>query len=506
MSAPSSPAPGQASPKVALNALEHFCRLALGAAGADEPTVDAAARAMMHGSRLGIDSHGVQLLNHYVTVLMNGRVNPRPKLRFIGALGGVATLDADHGHGALAAYMAMDHAVFVAQNSGICAVAIRNSSHFGPAGAYALAAAEAGCIGFVTCNSDSFVRLHDGAAPFHGTNPIACAVPAGDEPPWLFDMATSAIPYNRVKLAQSLGTTLPGGAASDADGRDTQISDEVRMLAPLGGVFGYKGAGLAGMAEILSAVLTGMKLSFEAAPMAGPDFSTPRQLGVFVLAINPGAFLDQQDFRDRMKHYLASLRTSASRPAQRCSRPATVIYAVFIGLLIYRKLKRKGFVEALEGGLADVGSVMFLIALSAIFSYGIVLERVPETVSGWILGLTENLSGVIALISIFVLMTGFFIDATILIIMLTPIFLPVVKQLGGDPVHFGMIFIISATIGNFTPPVGAAMYAVCSVMKCPIGDYTRESIPLFLAVALATLLLIAIPEIVLFVPNLIFGG
>jgi tripartite ATP-independent transporter DctM subunit len=183
-----------------------------------------------------------------------------------------------------------------------------------------------------------------------------------------------------------------------------------------------------------------------------------------------------------------------------------VLYAVFIGVLIYRKLKRQGFVEALEGSLADVGSVMFLIALSAIFSYGIVLERVPETVSGWILGLTDNLSGVIALISIFVLMTGFFIDATILIIMLTPIFLPVVKQLGGDPVHFGMIFIISATIGNFTPPVGAAMYAVCSIMKCPIGDYTRESIPLFLAVALVALALIAMPEIVLFVPNLIFGG
>jgi tripartite ATP-independent transporter DctM subunit len=182
-----------------------------------------------------------------------------------------------------------------------------------------------------------------------------------------------------------------------------------------------------------------------------------------------------------------------------------VLYAIFIGLLIYRKLKRRSFIEALEGSLADVGSVMFLIALSAIFSYGIVLERVPETVSGWILGLTDNLSGVIALISIFVLMTGFFIDATVLIIMLTPIFLPVVTQLGGDPVHFGMIFIISATIGNFTPPVGAAMYAVCSIMKCPIADYTRESIPLFLAVAAVTLLLILTPELVLFVPNLIFG-
>jgi LDH2 family malate/lactate/ureidoglycolate dehydrogenase len=321
VSASSSSVRDRPPPRVALDALERFCRDALSAAGADEPTVDAATRAMMHGSRMGIDSHGVQLLNHYVTVLMGGRVNPKPKIRFTAALGGVATLDADHGHGALAAYSAMEHAVFVAKSSGICAVAIRNSSHFGPAGAFALAAAEAGCIGIVTCNSDSFVRLHDGAAPFHGTNPIACAVPVGDDPPWLFDMATSAIPYNRVKLNPSLGITLPEDAASDAGGLDTQDPDEVRMLAPLGAAFAYKGAGLAGIAEILSAVLTGMTLSFEAAPMAGPDFSTPRQLGAFVLAIDPGAFIDRQDFDDRMKHYLASLRTSAARPGSTVLAP-----------------------------------------------------------------------------------------------------------------------------------------------------------------------------------------
>ena len=136
------------------------------------------------------------------------------------------------------------------------------------------------------------------------------------------------------------------------------------------------------------------------------------------------------------------------------------------------------------GALADVGSVMFLIALSAIFSYGIVFERVPEVVSGWITGATENLYAVMILIALFIIVVGFFIDATILIIMLTPIFLPLVRQLGGDPVHFGIVFIVAATIGNFTPPVGAAMYAVCSIMKCPIGAYTRESLPLLAAVAI----------------------
>jgi tripartite ATP-independent transporter DctM subunit len=183
-----------------------------------------------------------------------------------------------------------------------------------------------------------------------------------------------------------------------------------------------------------------------------------------------------------------------------------VIYAVFIGLAVYRKLGRATFLEALQGSLADVGAVMFLIALSAIFSYGIILERIPELVSGSLLGLSQNLHVVMALIVVFLLAAGLFVDATVLIIMLTPIFLPLVQNLGGDPVHFGIVFIVAATIGNFTPPVGAAMYTVCSILRCPIGEYTRESAPFFAAVAVATMLLIFVPDAVLFIPNLIFGG
>jgi TRAP-type transport system large permease protein len=182
-----------------------------------------------------------------------------------------------------------------------------------------------------------------------------------------------------------------------------------------------------------------------------------------------------------------------------------VVYAVAIGLVIYRKLERTSFVEALEGSLADVGAVMFLIALSGIFSYGIVFERIPEVVSGALTGVTDNLYGVMCLILIFILIAGCFIDGSVLIIMLTPIFLPLIRDLNGDPVHFGLVFIIAATIGNFTPPVGAAMYAVCSILKCRIGDYTRESIPFLIAVGTVTLALIFLPEVVLFVPDLIFG-
>ena len=182
-----------------------------------------------------------------------------------------------------------------------------------------------------------------------------------------------------------------------------------------------------------------------------------------------------------------------------------VVYAIAVGLFAYRRLRRASFGEALEGSLVDVGSVMFLLTLSAIFGYGIVFERVPEVISGSLEGLAASAEVVLALIVLLILVAGCFIDGTVLIIMLTPIFLPTVTALGVDPVHFGLVFVVAATIGNFTPPVGAAMFAVCSILKCPIGDYTRESLPFLIAVSAVTLLLIFVPEIVLFVPDLIFG-
>lgn len=298
---------------VSLAALDRFCREVFVACGSDEATADAATRAMMHGTRYGVDSHGVRLLDHYVTALTGGRIKAKPTLRKVSGFGAIETLDADNAHGALAAFTAMDHATTIAGQFGIGAVAIRNTSHFGAAGAYSLEAAKRGFIGITFCNSDSFVRLHDGAARFHGTNPISVGVPVSGGEPWLLDMATSSVPYNRVLLYRSLGQTLPQAVASDAHGVDTRDANEVEMLAPLGGEFGFKGAALAGVAEIFSAVLTGMKLSFDIAPMGGPDFSTPRGMGAFVLALKPEAFLDRETFDAGMQRYLQALRTSPAR-------------------------------------------------------------------------------------------------------------------------------------------------------------------------------------------------
>jgi LDH2 family malate/lactate/ureidoglycolate dehydrogenase len=293
--------------------LGEFVRAVLSATGADSATAEAATRAMMHGSLLGIDSHGVRLLDHYVRVLKGGRVNGRPTMRIVREFGATALFDADHGHGALAAYEAMRHAIRLASSLGIGAVSIRNSSHFGPAGYYAIEAAESGLIGVAFCNSDAFVRLHGGAQRFHGTNPIACAVPISGQRPWLLDMATSAIPYNRIELYRSLGKDLPIGVASSSDGVDTTVPDAVEMLAPLGGEFGFKGAGLAGLVEIFSSVLSGTQPSADLLPMGGPDVTTPRGLGAFVMAIKPDAFVEPAQFKAGMEHYLDGLRSSPGR-------------------------------------------------------------------------------------------------------------------------------------------------------------------------------------------------
>jgi tripartite ATP-independent transporter DctM subunit len=182
-----------------------------------------------------------------------------------------------------------------------------------------------------------------------------------------------------------------------------------------------------------------------------------------------------------------------------------VVYALVVGVVAYRALTRASIREALEGSLVDIGAVMFLLALSAIFGYGIVFERIPEVISSWMLALTDEPNVVMVLIVLFILLAGTFMEGSVLIIMLTPIFLPLVTQYGIDPVHFGLVFIIAATIGNFTPPVGAAMFVVCQVLRCRIGDYTRESMPFLVAVSLVTLLLVFVPQVVLVIPDLLFG-
>lgn len=309
--------------RVMAEPLEAAVKSALREAGASEASLADATKAMMHASRVGVDSHGVRLTEHYCTMLKGGRLKRDPQLTVTRKGASSAIVDGDDGLGHHAAYRAMHEAVTLAREVGIAGVGVRRSSHLGAAGAYALAAAEAGCIGFATTNTDSMVALFDGAARFHGTNPLAYAAPVPGSRPWLLDMATSSIPMNRVLLHRSLNAPLPEGVAADAQGDVTTDPQAVEMLLPLGGTeYGYKGAALAGLATLLSAVLMDTTLDPDFIPMyGGTDISTPRNMGHFFFAIDPERFAGSTVFGANMLRYLGALRSAPTREGGRVMAP-----------------------------------------------------------------------------------------------------------------------------------------------------------------------------------------
>jgi ureidoglycolate dehydrogenase (NAD+) len=307
---------------ISADVLESRLTAALSEAGAGKPSTEAAVRALMHASRLGIDSHGARLVVHYDRVLRGGRVNGRPDIRINLTAAASAVVDGDDGLGHHVGFTAMEEAIRLACENGVGAVGAIRSSHFGAAGAYALAAAEAGLVGFATTNTDSAVTLYGGAHAFHGTNPLAFAAPSGGAKPWLVDMATSSIPLNRVLLYRSLGRELPDGVAADDMGLTTRNPVAARMLLPLGGVdFSFKGAALAGVATVLSSVLQGTTLDHKFLPMTGEEVSTPRNMGHFFVAIDPAKFVGLAAFVEGMARYLAALRGAAARPGEEVLAP-----------------------------------------------------------------------------------------------------------------------------------------------------------------------------------------
>jgi LDH2 family malate/lactate/ureidoglycolate dehydrogenase len=280
------------------------------------------ARALSTASLRGVDSHGVRLLPHYLRVLAGGRVSSDPRLRVHRTLASTLVVDADNGFGHHASYRAVAEATALARGTGIAAASVINSSHFAAAGCYVLEAAEQGLAAFAFSNSDSFVLPHDGVAPFHGTNPIAFAAPVAGERPYLVDMATSIVPWNRVQDYRSKGLAVPADVAVDAGGAVTLDPAQVAALLPIGGKsYGYKGAALASMMEVLSAVFTGMAHCSRLIPMVGEDMSTPRRLGHFFIVINPEAFVSREAYDHGMAAYLADIRQSAAAAGRSVMAP-----------------------------------------------------------------------------------------------------------------------------------------------------------------------------------------
>ena len=285
---------------VSYDALAGFSRAVLLSAGANTESADAATWAMMHASAHGVDTHGIRLLPWYADCLRSGLAKGHPEIRVEQKRRAAVCVDADGGMGHLAMYRAMDEACALARDCGIGMALVVNSTHFGAAGAYTLAAAQAGFIGMVTANSGAFVVPHGGFKPIHGTSPYSVSAPNPGGEPFLLDMATSSIPWNKVLRYRTEGLELPQGVAVDTSGAFVTDPHQAVALAPAGGKdYGYKGAAIAGVAEVLGGVLTGMRLSREQDGLALAD----SRMGHFVMAIDPTLLMPLEAFGLRLEDY-----------------------------------------------------------------------------------------------------------------------------------------------------------------------------------------------------------
>jgi len=178
-----------------------------------------------------------------------------------------------------------------------------------------------------------------------------------------------------------------------------------------------------------------------------------------------------------------------------------VAYAVAVGVFAYRELDWKRVNDALRHSVHDLGMIMLIIMLSAMIGYVIALERVPQNAAEWIVGVTRNPQVLISLLVVFILLLGMFLESTVIVLLLTPILVPIVVKAGIDPVHFGLVMMTSTTLGSMTPPVGVAMYTVCGLLDTPMDEYAREALPLILAVVVLIFAMAFVPQIVMFLPD-----
>jgi tripartite ATP-independent transporter DctM subunit len=182
-----------------------------------------------------------------------------------------------------------------------------------------------------------------------------------------------------------------------------------------------------------------------------------------------------------------------------------VAYAMIVGRFIYKELTWEKFKKALITTLKDNGAIMLIIAMSGPFSYAITWVKLPVVLSNLIFGITESPQLLVLIMLGFLFISGMFVDSNVNFLLLTPIFLPMVTKVGIDPVHFGVLMATIVTLGVMTPPIGSALYTVCGIIDCPPEEYTIASLPFLAAVLLELAILVFLPGLVLWIPNMIFG-
>lgn len=272
----------------------------------------------------GIDSHGVARLYSYYGMLSERLINPRPRVTIVRSTLSTATVDGDNGLGLVVGPQANRIAMDMAEKAGSGWVSVSNTNHFGIAGYYVLQGLERDLIGWAMTNSTSLVAPLWGAERMLGTNPIAIAFPAREEPPIVIDMATCAAAYGKIEMARRRHEAIPSGWAIDRLGHPTTSPDAAidgGALTPLGSDRdrgGHKGYSLAVMVDVLCAVLSGANWGPFAPPFALrqiiPERSVGKGIGHFFGAMRIDGFIDPDSFKRQIDEYIRVFRKTKPAP------------------------------------------------------------------------------------------------------------------------------------------------------------------------------------------------
>lgn len=291
--------------------------------GCTEADAALAAKVLVSADLRGIDSHGVARLGGYVRLWEAGRINAAPRISILHETPSTASLDGDSGLGLVVAPKAMQIAIEKAKIAGTGWVAVGNSNHFGIAGYHAMMALEEDMIGIAMTNASALVSPTFSVEKMLGTNPIAVAIPANEQPPFVADFATTTASNGKLEILQRKNAEAPLGWVQDQEGNPTTDANALKKngaMLPLGGDRehgSHKGYALGSIVDIFSAVLSGGSYGPWAPPfpayIAMPENMPGKGLGHFFGAMRIDAFRPGGEFKAHMDNWISRFRQA--RPA-----------------------------------------------------------------------------------------------------------------------------------------------------------------------------------------------
>lgn len=184
----------------------------------------------------------------------------------------------------------------------------------------------------------------------------------------------------------------------------------------------------------------------------------------------------------------------------------SVVYCLIVGKFFYKKLSfKRDLIPILMDSVAGTSSVVLIMVAANVFGYYMTWINLPKVVANAVLNVTSNKWVFLMICNVILLVMGMFLEGGAALMIVTPLLLPVAKQLGVDVIHFGLVAIANIMIGGLTPPFGSMMFTTCGITKCQISDFLKEVWPFILCLFIVLLLITFFPALVTFVPNLIYG-